>query len=324
MTRPPFVALPLIALATVALLGAHCRSSDQAPEQPLASARPAAQKPAGALPTSGLSEGEATRLLPGVDTSALSPKQRQELVEIAGDTFCPCAAMTVAACLRADEVCRPAVRMTELARNLLASGQPQSHVLMRVEAYYASFAKERRADIRAVGPTKGKESARVTLVEFSDFECPSCRAIHPVLDEVVAKYPNDVKLVFQNFPLPQHPQAKEAAVAGAWVAEQGRFWPYSDLVFENQSRLAEVGVDRLVEQVGLDPKAMRQAIDRDTKYANKVEADKALGEQLQITGTPSVFINGRPLILAPSVDNLAWTIEDELEWLANGERWTAR
>src|SRR5690606_23678943 len=110
------------------------------------------------------------------------------------------------------------------------------HVLMRVEAYYASFAKDRRRDVSTDGPIKGNPDARVAVVEFSDYQCPSCKAVHPVLDELVKKYPNDVRVVFRHFPLPQHPKAAEAAAAAVWAAEQGRFWQFTDLVFQNQSR----------------------------------------------------------------------------------------
>lgn len=324
MSSRSFVALPLVALSAMALLGAHCRSSEQSPSP---SAPLGGGKPSGAaadLPNSGLTEAEASRLLPGVDTAALSPAQRQSLVEIASDTFCPCAGTTVAGCLRAETVCRPAVRLTQLAANMLSAGQPQAHVLMRVEAYYASFAKDRRRDVSTDGPIKGDPDARVTVVEFSDYQCPSCKAVHPVLDELVKKYPNDVRVVFRHFPLPQHPKAAEAAAAAVWAAEQGRFWPFTDLVFQNQSRLDEIGVEAVVAQAGLDPKKLEAALSSSDKYEKKVALDRAEGEALQIGGTPSLFINGRQLLLPPSAEYLSWTIEDELEWLANGESWTSR
>lgn len=328
MPRRTFVALPLISLATVALLGAHCRSSDQAatPQAPLGGGTETKGAPVSgkALPTSGLTESEATRLLPGIDTSELSPKQRQDLVEIASDTFCPCSSTTVAGCLRAETVCRPAVRLTELARELLLAGQSQTQALMRVEAYYNSFPQERRIKFDTDGPVKGKKDAKVTIVEFSDFECPSCRAVHPVLESLVNKYPNDVRVVFLNFPLSQHVHAKQAAIAGAWAAEQGRFWPFADIVFQNQSRLDEIGVEALATEAGLDAKAMTAALKASSKYADKVEKDKAQGEAARISGTPSLFINGRQLVLPPSMEYLSWTVEDELEWIANGETWASR
>lgn len=330
MPRRTFVALPLISLATVALLGAHCRSGDPASTSapPLGGGAEArgssAPNPNAALPTSGLTESEASRLLPGVDTSELTPRQRQDLVEITSDTFCPCSSTTVAGCLRAETACRPAVRLTELARELLLAGQSQTQALMRVEAYYNSFPQDRRFQFDADGPVKGKKDAKVTIVEFSDFECPSCRAVHPVLEALVNKYPNDVRVVFLNFPLSQHPYAGKVAVAGAWAAEQGRFWPFADIVFQNQSQLEDVGIEALATQAGLDAKAMTAALESNPKYAEKVEKDKAQGEAARIGGTPSLFINGRQLTLPPSIEYLSWTVEDELDWIANGETWASR
>lgn len=327
MPRRTFVALPFLSLAAIALLGAHCSSSDQATSQEAASGAAAASgssAPGAALPSNGLTESETTRLLPGIKTSELTPKQRQDLVELTSDTFCPCSSTTVAGCLRAETVCRPAVRLTELAAELLLAGQSQTQTLLRIEAYYNSFPENRRIKFDEDGPVKGKADAKITIVEFSDFECPSCRAVHPVLESLVNKYPNDVRLVFLNFPLTQHPHAKEAAIAGAWAAEQGRFWPFANLVFQNQSRLDEIGVEALATQAGLDAKAMTAALESDPKYAAKVEKDKAQGEAARITGTPSLFINGRQLVLPPSMEYLSWTIEDELEWIANGKTWAAQ
>lgn len=328
MPRRTFVALPLFSIAAIALLGAHCRSSDEATTSsaPLSGGSQTRDSKAQnqGLPTNGLTESEATRLLPGIETSALSPKQRQELAEIASDTFCPCSNTTVAACLRAETACRPAVRLIELARELLLAGQSQTQALMRVEAYYNSFPQNRRIQFDTEGPYKGKKDAKVTIVEFSDFECPSCRAVHPVLEALVNKYPNDVRLVFLNFPLSQHPFAKKAAVAGVWAAEQGRFWPFADVVFQNQSRLEEMGLEALATQAGLDAKAMTAALKANPKYEEKVEKDKAQGEAARIGGTPSLFINGRQLVLPPSMEYLSWTVEDELEWMANGETWASQ
>lgn len=320
--------LPCALLAATALLGAHCRSNEsQGPLGADANPKPAEPKAVAAktaLPNDGLTEDEAKRLLPGIDTAALSPKQRKDLADLATDTFCPCASTTVAQCLRTQPACRPAVRLVELAKRMLVAGQPQAMVLVRVESYYASFAKDRRRELDADGPMKGNPAARVTLVEFSDFQCPACKAVHPVLEELVKKYPNDVKVVFKNFPLQQHPNAAKAAAAGVWAHEKGKFWPLANLFFERQEKLDDAGLEAAAKDAGLDGKAMLAAIANDPKYVAKVDEDKAVGMALQLGGTPSIFVNGRQMLLPPSMEYLTWTIEDELEWMASGGTWATK
>lgn len=314
------ILIPLVALA---LMGAHCRSNP--PSGPL-NAPGSEKKAAAALPSDGLSEEEAARLLPGIDTSMMTPRQRASLQSLASDTFCPCAPVTVAGCLRQGPECRPAVRLVELAKKLLMAGQGEAHALLRVEAYYNSFPSDRRREVEPKGPAKGAdaEQARVTIVEFSDFQCPACRAAHPNLSALAKKYPDDVRVVFRHFPLRHHEHSHTTAMATAYAAEQGRFWEFADRAFERQADLSEATLKSIAREVGLDPEAMWTAIHRNPKYDQLVEADRAAGASLQISGTPSIFVNGRPFLLPPTEENLAWTVEDELEWLAHGGTWASK
>lgn len=302
-----------------ALAGAHCSSNEPSSGGPLASSPTPA---AAATPNEGLSADEAARLLPGVDTSMLSPQQRSALHELAADTFCPCSNQTLSSCLRAQS-CPAAVREAELAKRLLLAGQSPAQTLLRVETYYGAFPEARRAPVDADGPIKGAPQAKVTIVEFSDFQCPACKAAHPVFDQLVKKYPNDVRVVFKNYPLPQHPFSEPAARAGVYAARQGRFWEFADGVFARQANLDMSGIDAAARDAGLDVAAMRRAIDEDPSIAAKVEADRQLGNALQIGGTPTIYVNGRQHILPPSLEYLSWAVDDELQWLANGRSWTA-
>jgi protein-disulfide isomerase len=312
--------LAVVALLSSALAGANCKSKD-APA-PLGGSAPKTE--AARPPDEGLTEAEASKLLPGVDTSDLSPKQRQELNELANDSFCPCASMTVAGCLRDKPTCKPAARMLQLAKKLIANGTAGPMALVRVETYYASFSKERRKDVAAQGPTLGPADAKVSIVEFSDFQCPACRAAHPSLEELVKKYAGGVRWTFRHFPLPQHEHAAKAAQCAAWADEQGKFWPLSHAFFAHQEELDDAGLERLAKGVGLDGAAMLKAVANDPKYAAKVDADKAAGSELQIGGTPSVFINGRQFVgLPPTLEMLSWTVEDEFDWIAGGGAWVA-
>jgi protein-disulfide isomerase len=318
--RPPLAPAVAIQLLGISLIGAHCHSSE-----PAAPAAPVVDSgSSSAPPNEGLTDAEAQKFLPGVETASLSPKQRQDLVDLAGDTFCPCSAATVSTCLRQGPPCPAARRLLDLAKKMIANGQPEATTLLRVETYYGSFPEDKRVTVAAEGPSRGPEDARIQLVEFSDFQCPACRAAHPALEDLVQKYPADVRWVFRNYPLPQHEHAEAEAAAGVFAYEHGKFWPLADWFFGHQDQLGEDNFFKdAAKAVGLDPTALLAAT-TDPRMKAKVEADKADGTALKIGGTPSIFINGRQLVLAPTLEYLSWTVEDELEWLSSGRKWASR
>lgn len=315
--------LPLLILA-VALSG--CRARDDAANGP--AGRLGTPEPSGraapAAPADGLTQEEAARLLPGVDTSTLTPRQRADLNEVATDVLCPCAPVSVAACLREKRECAPVGRMMELAKRLLQAGQSQMTAAMQVELYINSFSKARRREVAPVGAAKGAPDAPVTVVEFSDFECPACRSAHPAVAELVRKFPRDVRVVFRHFPLPQHENALLAARAAVYAEEKGKFWPFADLAFERQASLNPATIRAIAAEVGLDPDAAWRAATADPRYSERVESDKAAGMSLGLRGTPTIYVNGRQHILPPSVEYLSWSVEDELVWMSNGGAWASK
>jgi len=174
-----------------------------------------------------------------------------------------------------------------------------------------------RVDIDTTGaPVFGPEDAPITMVEFSDFECPYCESFVPTLEQVKADYPDDVKIVFMHFPLRQiHPDAQKAAEASMCAFDQGKFWEAHDLYFAEQSTL---GVDDLKEKagrLGLDAATFAECVDSG-RYVDYVQADVSTGIALGVNGTPAVFINGRPLPGgAVPFEMVAEMIDDELERL---------
>jgi protein-disulfide isomerase len=143
-------------------------------------------------------------------------------------------------------------------------------------------------------PFKGPATAPVTIVEFTDFQCPSCAMTQPLLEEIVKEYTGKVKLVVRDFPLDQHAHAVKAAEAAEAAREQGKYWEYTALIFKNQSALE---VDKLKEyatNVGLDRKKFDAALDSG-KYSDQVQQDLQEGYKLGVNSTPTVFINGRKI-----------------------------
>jgi protein-disulfide isomerase len=141
-------------------------------------------------------------------------------------------------------------------------------------------------------PWKGGVSAPVTVIEFTDFECPSCGAVQPVLEEVVKEFGDKVKLVARNFPLEQHKHAFDAAEAAEAAREQGKYWEYAAVLFKNQNALEVDKLKEYASQLGLDRKRFDLALDSH-KYAGRVKQDLLDGEKIGVDSTPTVFINGK-------------------------------
>jgi protein-disulfide isomerase len=141
-------------------------------------------------------------------------------------------------------------------------------------------------------PWKGGADAPVTIIEFTDYECPSCAATQPVLDEIAKEFADKVKLVVRNFPLAQHTNAFKAAEASEAAREQGKYWEYAALLFTNQKALEVNKLKEYASQLGLDRKKFDAALDSG-RFSGKVKRDMADGDKIGVDSTPSVFINGK-------------------------------
>lgn len=162
----------------------------------------------------------------------------------------------------------------------------------------------------ANGPSLGPVDARVTIVEFSDFECPYCSRMAEPVRELLDEYPGQVRLVYRHFPLEMHPQAFAAAEASACAEEQGRFWEYHDLIFANQQDLSAERFSEIASSAGVDADEFTTCME-EGRYRDRVGADRAAGFQAGVQGTPSFFVNGRPAF-GVDVDILRKMVEREL------------
>ncbi len=193
-------------------------------------------------------------------------------------------------------------RMEEFTRGL-AEGH---ELVLMVEPYRVDF------DIEDY-PISGPSNAAVTLVEFSDFECPYCNGFAATLDRVKEEYGDKVRLVYKQFPLAQiHADAIKASEASLCAHEQGKFWELHDAMFAEQASLTVVDLKEKAGRLELDQAAFDACLDTG-KYAAEVEADLQEGARLGIDGTPAIFVNGRPLVGgAVPFEMLAELIDDEL------------
>jgi protein-disulfide isomerase len=140
-------------------------------------------------------------------------------------------------------------------------------------------------------PARGESSASVTVVEFTDFQCPACAAMHPVLEEVLKTYGNKVRFVVRDFPLNQHEWARKAAEAANAANAQGKFFEYIAVLFKNQKALDVPSLKKYATQLGLDRARFDAALDRGV-YAAEVQKDVEDGETYGVGSTPTIFING--------------------------------
>lgn len=157
----------------------------------------------------------------------------------------------------------------------------------------------------------GNASASAYLVEFSDFQCPACRAFAPVVDELVTKYSDKLFFVYRHYPLSQHTFAKPAAMAAEAAGEQGKFWEMAKLLFENQDRFSREQWGSLADELKLDRVKFDVALNSQNLKA-KIDRDEIAAIQLKLPGTPSFFLNGVRLEVASPLD-LKTTVEKAVQ-----------
>jgi len=160
-------------------------------------------------------------------------------------------------------------------------------------------------------PSLGDANAAVTIVAFTDYQCPSCAAIHPALERLVKESGNKVRLVARDFPLSQHAEAFKAAEAAEAAREQGKYWEYVQVLLQNQSSLSVEKLKSYATQLGLDRARFDAALDSQ-KFAEMVQTDLDDGVKLGLKGTPSFFINGRR-VTAKSYEELKESVNAALK-----------
>jgi protein-disulfide isomerase len=170
-----------------------------------------------------------------------------------------------------------------------------------------------RTDVSVVGePARGPQQAPVTIVEFSDFQCPYCRSFSATLDRVIKEFGPDVRVVFRQFPLGEiHAMAEKAAEASLCAQEQGKFWELHDLMFKDQTNLKVSDLKAKAAQLGLDTTAFDSCLDSG-KYGGRVRQDLHDGAVAGASGTPAFLVNGRFYSGARPYEEVAAIIKEEL------------
>jgi predicted DsbA family dithiol-disulfide isomerase/uncharacterized protein (DUF1778 family) len=169
-----------------------------------------------------------------------------------------------------------------------------------------------RIEMAADGPSRGPDDAAVTIIEFSDFQCPYCSRAIPVINEVLERYPDDVRIVYRHLPLDRiHARARPAAEASLCADDQGKFWPFHDQLFANAKTLADEDLKRFAEEAELDVAAWEQCV-AEGRFKQQVQQDIDAAIGAGITSTPTFLVNGILLGGAKPVDRFVTIIEAEL------------
>lgn len=160
-------------------------------------------------------------------------------------------------------------------------------------------------------PSWGPKSAKVTIIEFSDYQCPYCGRAEKTISQIKEKYAGKVRLVFRDFPLGFHKNAQKASEAAGCALEQGKFWPMHDKLFENQQALELDKLYGYASDLGLDADKFKTCLDSGSRAA-EIAGDQKAGAAAGVSGTPAFFINGRFVSGAQPFDAFAKIIDEEL------------
>ena len=172
-------------------------------------------------------------------------------------------------------------------------------------------------NVTPADPVRGNPAAPVTIVEYSDFQCPFCSRVTPALTKLLAEYGDRVRVVWKDFPLTQiHPRAVAAAEAAHCAGEQDKYWQYHDRLFANQQALAATDLSKYATALDLDLPAFQSCVGSG-RYTARVQDGLSEGRELGVNSTPTVFVNGRRVLGAQPYDVFAAIVEEELA-LAKG------
>jgi len=246
----------------------------------------------------------------GIDTSELTAREQCEWSRQMTELMAPCPdqAVPLSECVGKQRACSACLPAAQFLLEQVRSGKPKSQV---ADLYETRFDPRRvKTIVLDDSPAIGPDSAAVTIVEWADFQCPSCRNMAPALHELLARFPKDLRLVFKHYPISFHTFAPAAASAAIAAGAQGKFWPMHKLLFERQDQLADADLERYATELELDLKRFRQ--DRASAATeDRIVRDKRQAEGLGIHATPTMFINGRE-VQNGSLDN---PLEDLSAWI---------
>ncbi|MFL6414703.1 MAG: DsbA family protein [Bryobacteraceae bacterium] len=251
------------------------------------------------LQAAGAVDWKTSATLPGVDLNGLSAKQRASVLEILRERPCSCGcSMKLAECRVMDPGCSYSTNLAITVVESVKAGKTKAETFAALDASKWAHLQEPKMLDDAVqipvtgAPSVGPASAKITIVEFSDFQCPYCAVAIGEINALLKAYPTQVRLIFKQFPLETHPQADLAAAAAIAAHKQGKFWPLHDAMFAHRNDLSRKSIMALAKELGLNMDRFESDIDS-TEVREAVVRDVQDGDRAHVEGTPTLFISGQ-------------------------------
>jgi protein-disulfide isomerase len=254
--------------------------------------------------------------LPGVDFLGLTGPKKALALKIMRTETCPCGCDTrIAQCRVEDHTCAYSKKYANVVVKEIDEGKTEAVIRADLKklATQPPPVLDDPVKISIAGdPVRGPANARVTIVEFSDFQCPYCSKAVAETRLLMHQFPNDVRLVFKQFPLDRHSQAEFAAEAALAAQTQGKFWEMHDLLYAGYPNISRTIVLGYAKKLGLDVTKFTTEVDSH-KYAARVHAEEQEGENIDVAGTPTFFINGKKFNDTFDLETVAPLIRNELK-----------
>ncbi len=284
-------------------LGASCRNTGARAPQADAGRQPTHEVAAAA--------GPAITEVSGLELTSLNATERETFWAVANDELSPCGdPHSIAACARDHLACRSCMPALRFLAHRIEDGYARDQLSDLIHARYSPQALQQ---IHTDGaPSHGSQMAAVTIVEFSDYECPHCAHAVPILKQVEREFEGRVRVVHMNFPLTGHLHAMPAARAALAAGRQNHFWEMHYKLFENQQHLEPADIERYATELDLDLTRFRADV-ASPELEAQIRATRTEGERLQIQGTPTIFVNGRRFELNVEREPLRQWIQEEID-----------
>jgi len=230
--------------------------------------------------------------LPGIDTSALTPRERGEWSSYVSELLAPCAdtPVPIAQCVKENRSCSRCLPAAKYVLKGVRDGMTREQI---EKSFHSRFDADKIKSVPIDGsPSRGPESAPVVVVEFADFECPFCAMYAPVLEKMADDHKDTVRFVYKFLPLSGHPHGDPAARAGFAAWQQGKFWEMDHKLFANRDHLENSDLESYAKDLGLDLAKFRADM-ASQAATDRIAQDRKLSDSLLVQGTPTIYINGR-------------------------------
>jgi protein-disulfide isomerase len=230
--------------------------------------------------------------LPGVDTSALTPREKGEWSTYVSELLSPCSdtPVPIAQCVKENRPCSKCVPAAKYVLKGVRDGMSKEQI---DKSYKNRFDPANIKNVPIDGsPSRGPESAPITVIEFADFECPFCAMFAPVLEKMAEERKSHVRFVFKFLPLAGHPHGEIAARAGFAAWQQNKFWEMNHKLFANRDHLEQSDLESYAKDLGLDVGKFKSDM-ASQAATDRIAQDRKLADSLGVKGTPTIYINGR-------------------------------